>query len=75
MPLPSTLDSLDYTNIVTDLNAAWTAIGTASVDDQARATAWQNWTAYARKCQIDPWLRYQSKQSKQTYFLAFSARV
>jgi hypothetical protein len=45
------------------------------VDDQARATAWQNWTAYARECQIDPWLRYQSKPSKQTYFLAFAARV
>jgi hypothetical protein len=33
-----------------DLNAAWAAIGTATVDDQARTTAWQNWTAYAHEC-------------------------
>jgi integrase len=58
-----------------DLNAAWAAIATATVDDQARTTAWHNWSTYARECGIDPWLRYHSKSSKQTYFLAFAARV
>jgi hypothetical protein len=58
-----------------DLNAAWAAIAAATVDDQARSTAWENWTNYARGCRIDPWMRYHDKQSKQTYFLAFAARV
>jgi hypothetical protein len=45
------------------------------VDDDARATAWTNWSAYARECRIDPWMRLHDKPSKQTYFLAFAARV
>jgi hypothetical protein len=58
-----------------DLNAAWAEIATATVDDKARSASWHNWSIYARECQIDPWMRYQSKPSKQTYFLAFAARV
>jgi hypothetical protein len=42
---------------------------------QARSTAWIHWTHYACKCRIDPWMQYHSKQSQQTYCIAFAARV
>jgi hypothetical protein len=58
-----------------DLNAAWAEIAVATVDDKARSTAWYNWSAYAQECHIDPWMRYHTKPSKQTYLLAFAARV
>jgi hypothetical protein len=58
-----------------DINAAWAAIATATVDNEARSTAWANWCNYTRECQIDPWLRHHRKPSKQTYFFAFAARV
>jgi hypothetical protein len=58
-----------------DLNAAWATIGTATVDDQARRTAWLNWSSYARECNIDPWMRSMPKASRQTYVLAFAARL
>ena len=45
------------------------------MDDTARQTAWTNWTLYARECHIDPYMRYLSKALKQTYLLAFAARV
>jgi hypothetical protein len=58
-----------------DINAAWAAIATATVDDHAQSTAWSNWTAYACECRIDPWLQYHTKPSKQSYFLAFATRI
>jgi hypothetical protein len=58
-----------------DLDAAWAAIGTATVDDDVQRTGWNNWAAYARQCGVDPWLREQSKVEKQSYLLAFAARV
>jgi hypothetical protein len=58
-----------------DLDAAWAAIGTATVDDQARRASWTNWTAYATQSRFDPYMRYLSKHLKQTYLLAFAARV
>jgi hypothetical protein len=33
-----------------DINASWAAIAIATVDHQARASAWTNWCSYARKC-------------------------
>jgi hypothetical protein len=57
-----------------DLNAAWAAIGTATVDGDARKTSWDHWSRYARQCQIDPWMRYLDKATRQTYLLAFAAR-
>jgi hypothetical protein len=45
------------------------------VDDRARRTAWTNWIAYAQLCRIDPWMRYFEKALKQTYLIAFAARV
>jgi hypothetical protein len=45
------------------------------VDDAARRTAWTNWTAYARECRIDPYMRCLPKALKQTYLIAFAARV
>jgi hypothetical protein len=57
-----------------DLNAAWAAIGTATVDDKARIAAWGHWTDYAAQAQIDPYLRYMPRTLKQTYLLAFAAR-
>ena len=58
-----------------DLNAAWAAIGTATVDDEVRQTGWNDWAIYASGCGVDPWLRTQSKSQKQAYLLAFAARV
>lgn len=57
-----------------DFNAARTAIGAATVDDSNRQTAWKHWSTYTTQCNIDPWLRGQSKQTKQVYLLAFAAR-
>jgi hypothetical protein len=45
------------------------------VDDKARLAAWTNWTLYARQCCIDPYMRYLTRSLKQTYLLAFAARV
>ena len=58
-----------------DLDAAWTAIRTATVDDARRRTSWGNCAAYAGQCGVDPWLREQSRVEKQSYLLAFAARV
>jgi hypothetical protein len=58
-----------------DLHTAWAEIATATVDDTARSAAWRNWSRYSQECHIDPWLRFHSKPSKQTYLLAFAARV
>jgi hypothetical protein len=59
-----------------DLDAAWAAIGTATVDNEVRRTGWNNWATYAQQGGgVDPWLRTQSKSQKQAYLLAFAARV
>jgi hypothetical protein len=58
-----------------DLNAAWAAIGTATVDDAARLASWANWANYTAQAHIDPYLRYLPRALKQTYLLAFAARV
>jgi len=58
-----------------DLNAAWAAIGTATVDDHLRRKGWDDWARYAGACNVDPWLRYHSHASKQTHLIAFAARV
>jgi hypothetical protein len=58
-----------------DLHAAWAAIRAVTVDNKARATAWTNWGLYTRQCQIDPWMRFLSEPLKQTYLIAFAARV
>jgi hypothetical protein len=58
-----------------DLNAAWAAIGVATVDDTARRAAWVHWSNYAAQARIDPYLRYLPRPLKQTYLLAFAARV
>jgi hypothetical protein len=61
--------------IARDLHTAWAAIRAATVDDKARTTTWANWNLYARQCQIDPWMRFLDKSLKQTYLIAFAARV
>jgi hypothetical protein len=58
-----------------DRNAAWATIATATMDKADREKAFGDWSAYARACNIDPWLRYHSKASKQEYLLSFAARV
>jgi hypothetical protein len=59
-----------------DLNAAWTAINAATMDDKERAKSFRDWTTYAtHECHIDPWLRGHTKSSKQSFLLAFAARV
>jgi hypothetical protein len=58
-----------------DIDSAWAAIRNATVDDQARKTAWANWARYARECRFDPYMRYLPKALQQTYCLAFAARV
>jgi hypothetical protein len=45
------------------------------VDDRARTASWRNWTAYTGQARIDPHMRHYGKALKQTYLLAFAARV
>jgi len=58
-----------------DSNAAWATINAATLDDKERSKHFGDWKTYAGACNIDPWLRYHTKPSKQEYLLAFAARV
>ena len=62
-------------DIKRDIDAAWAAIASATVDDSARASNWNNWMQYAAECQVDPYLRYCSRPQRQQVLLAFAARV
>eukprot|EP00978_Attheya_sp_CCMP212_P009588 scaffold22746_cov52-Attheya_sp.AAC.4 len=59
-----------------DLDSAWQAVATPKVDQSVRATAWENWTAFATQILgRDPYLRAESKPVKQQALLGFAARV
>jgi hypothetical protein len=58
-----------------DLNAAWAAIGVATVDDKQRKTGWADWRRYAVGANSDPPLRGLDKSGQQNLLLAFAARV
>jgi hypothetical protein len=45
------------------------------VDDSACAASWKNLTSYAGQALINPYMRHLVKTLKQTYLLAFAARV
>jgi hypothetical protein len=81
-PLPTTAETAlaqcpaEFRPLVQrDFNAAWTTIGTATVDGEARKLAWVNWSRYAQQCRIDPWMRHFHKSLQQSYLLAFASRV
>jgi hypothetical protein len=58
-----------------DLDAAWAAIGVATVDDKERSKSWQDWRRYAIAASADPYLRGLDRSGKQNLLIAFAARV
>jgi hypothetical protein len=55
-----------------DLDAAWAAIGVATVDDKERSKSWR---CYAIAASADPYLRGLDRSGKQNLLIAFAARV
>jgi hypothetical protein len=59
-----------------DLDAAWAAIGLATVDDKERSkSCWQDWWRYAIAAQTDPYLRGLDRSGRQNVLLAFATWV
>jgi hypothetical protein len=58
-----------------DLDAAWAAIGVATVDDKDRAKHWEDWRRYALGASTDPYFRGVERADRQNLLLAFAARV
>jgi hypothetical protein len=58
-----------------DLDAAWAAIGVATVDDTDRQRHWEDWRRYALGASADPYLRRIDRSDRQNLLLAFAARV
>jgi hypothetical protein len=58
-----------------DLDAAWAAIGTATVDDKERGKHWEDWTRYALGANQSPYFLGMDRPDRQNLLLAFAARV
>jgi hypothetical protein len=58
-----------------DLDAAWSAIGVATVDDKERIKSWDDWKRYAEGANASPYFLGMDKPSRQNLLLAFAARI
>jgi hypothetical protein len=58
-----------------DLDAAWAALGTATVDDKDRKKSWADWQRYAVGSNTSPYLQGLTRPERTNLLIAFATWV
>jgi hypothetical protein len=58
-----------------DLNSSWDKVAYATVDGQARATSWRNWSSWCTRFNFNTFLVGTPKEHQSHVLMAFAARV
>jgi hypothetical protein len=61
-------------DLARDLDAAWDAIASATVDDRLQAKNWEHWMEYCSDARRDPYLQDSSSTIQQHLLIGFAAR-
>ena len=61
-------------DIARDLDSAWDAIASATVDDRVQAKNWDHWLEYCSDARRDPYLQDSSATIQQHLLIGFAAR-